>query len=68
MKFLKMKYIKLFALLLLGVVSMSFMKTSLIETKTLTEQFMVNPESHMKVTNKCGPIEFKSTDELEARI
>ena len=68
MKFLKKKYIKLFAMLSIAFFTMSFVKTNLVKTKTLTEQFMVNPEAHFKVKNHCGSIEFKSTDEVEAKV
>ena len=49
-------------------VSMSFVKSTAVKTKTLTEQFMVNPESHLKVRNHSGSIEFINTDDVEARI
>ena len=68
MKSWKKKFIRLFAVVLVGFVSMSFVKSYIIKTKSLTEQFMVDPEAHLKVRNDYGPIEFINTDEQEARI
>ena len=68
MKLIKIKYIKLFAFLGIGFCAMSFGKPVITETKVLTEQFMVDPSSHIKVRNDCGPIQFKNTDDAEARV
>lgn len=68
MKSLKKKFIRLFVVTIVGIATMSFVKSFIVKTKILTEQFLVNPESHLKVRNDCGPIEFRNTSEPEARI
>jgi len=68
MKYTKVKYIRLFAMILIALTMMSFVKQPIVKSKTLTETFVVNPATHMVVKNDCGSIEFKNTDDDEARI
>lgn len=43
-------------------------KSDLERTKTLTESITVSEDTHLKIKNNCGPIEFISTTDTEARF
>lgn len=62
------KYFKLTSLVLFSLVASGFMKGDLELTKTFTEEVSVDSETLFKVTNKCGPIQFKKTNGDKARI
>ena len=53
----------LFSILLTG-----FVRGSMDKTKTFSESFSVSAETHLKVKNNCGPIEFRTTTGNEAKV